>query len=268
MAARRFGWLVLCVLACSARAQNIELLDQWYTTDLSFRIISADPATFTRFTSSSETSFTRSAVPLDSTLQSSSPRVFAQAEATTFSASTSTSALWNMANDEVSAFARADAESFLSFRPLRDATTPLQFSVAAGGQFFSDGFFSLYDRTADEFVFAYSWQSHEGRIPKYAPPQGSIPITWQGFYQSSISLDPFLSSSHIYDLVLHAGTDANTDSQHVTLEATGLYPIAAPAPEPSQMSLALAGLIGVLLMSRGRRALSRAQARRHGSERP
>lgn len=261
MTARLVGLLVLLVLACSAHAQNIELLNQRYMTDLSFRISSVEPPNYIdRFTSSSETSFKQSTSPLDSTLQSSSPRVFAQAKASTFAVSTNTSALWKIENNEVSAFARADAESRLSFRALHDVATPLHFSIVGSGVFFSDGFFSLYDRTADEHVFAHSWSSHAGRIPKYAPPPGSTPVALEGSYQASILLNPFLSSSHIYDLVLHASTDANTDSQRVSLDVAGLYPVAAPVPEPSEVALTIAGLLGVGALVR----LSRTRANRPG----
>jgi len=245
MAPRWMG-LLACICASLAHAQtNIELLDQQYTTDLSIKAYSWKPATGKSFVSTEATQIRRSESPLTSALQGS-PRVFAQAQANTFSVGTNTSAYGDYANNETGAYARADAESLLSFRVLQDTTTPLQFSINASGMsFFSDGFFSLYDRTAGAYVFAYSWQSHEAMYRKYAPPPGATPVVWEGFYRSNILLNPLLLSSHLYDLTLHASTDANTDSQYVNLGVSGLYPVAAPVPEPEAFVMALVGLAAV-----------------------
>lgn len=248
---------VALVFACSAQAQTlVTLQDQQYTTKLSYDAsnggVLVDAASQTA----------SGQAPLNSYLQgplTGTYGIYAAAQASSFAVSTATAAYPDRDYSTVTnSHARADAETQLSFRTLQDTNAPLQFALSGGGSaFFSSGFFSLYDDTIDAYVFSYSWLRGGGSVgvPSYAP-LGSTPITWPGEGPSlSILLNPTLYSSHLYELTLHAHTDANTDRQYMNLSVAGLVPIAAPVPEPSGLALSIAGLVSVGLLARSRRNL-------------
>lgn len=230
----------------AAQPTEITILDQRYLTDLSTRVVSASPDFNTKFTTV-VTQTKTSDKPLDSLLTANA-MTFAKAEADMFSVSTATSAYPDRSQNEVGISARADAEMNLSFQTLQDTSAGLQLEVIGGGVFFSDGFVSLFDRTDNQYLFSYSWATLS--VPKYPPPAGSVPFTWTDSNSAFLSLDTQLDSSHIYDLKLHASTNAITDSQYVSLQVSGLYPTAAPVPEPETWAMMLAGIGGVGFLAR------------------
>jgi hypothetical protein len=236
----------------AAQYTEITILDDRYSTDLSTKIngvVYESPGSTTTF-STAATQTRTSATPLDSSLVANA-KTFAKAAADMFSVATETSAYPEFALNEVSNFARADAETNLSFSTLQDTSAGLQLEVIGGGSFYSDGFVSLFDRTDNQYLFSYSWESLS--VPNYPPPPGSFPFTWTGVNSAFLSLETQLESSHIYDLKLHASTNANTDSQYVSLQVSGLYPIVTPAPEPETWAMMLVGLGGVGFLARRRK---------------
>jgi hypothetical protein len=232
-----------------ANAQSVELLpDTQYSTELSTKLskMVSGPDGFDTITTS-KTKNTTASTPLGSALNGGSAKVFAKAKADTFSVSTSTSALPKIEHDETSAFAKATAETVLSFRALQDVTAPLTFDFAGAGQAaFSDGFVSLVDVTAGLSLFSYGWTY---------PFAGTVP--WDCCYHATISLSQWLLSSHLYTLTLHASTNANIDSQSVSISLSGLRQLMAPVPEPELATLMLVGIGMVAAIAR----------RRHGRER-
>lgn len=239
----------------AAQHTEITILGQRHLTDLSTRI------EYERRNSGISTVATQTKTsdkPLDSLLEANA-KTFAKAEAGMFSVSTATSAFFDLARNEVSNSARADAETHLTFQTLRDTSADLQLGVIGSGSFHSDGFVSLFDRTDSQYLFSYSWASLS--TPKYPPPPGSVPFTLTGSDSAFLSLETQLDSSHIYDLTLHASTNANTDSQSVSLQVSGLYATAVsglyatavPVPEPETWAMMLAGIGGVGFLARRRK---------------
>ena len=236
-------------IAGPAHAQSVELLpDTHYSTDLSTQLstmVPVPPHGFETVTTPKAQTNTSSA-PLDSALNGGSAQVFAKAKADTFSVSTSTSALIDIAANETNAFAKATAETVLSFRALQDVTAPLTFDFVGHDQAaFSDGFVSLVDVTAGSSLFSYAWTY---------PFAGTVP--WDCCYHATISLSQWLQSSHLYQLTLHASTNANIDSQSVSISLSGLQALMAPVPEPELATLMLVGIGVVVAMARRRRRLS------------
>lgn len=99
----------------AAQHTGITILDQQYSTDLSTKIngvVYESPGSTTTFSTTATQSRT-SGTPLDSSLAANS-KTFAKAEADMFSVATGTSAYPDLALNQVSNFARADAETYLS----------------------------------------------------------------------------------------------------------------------------------------------------------
>ena len=230
-------------LSAGAQGMEISILDLQLTTDLSYEIGLSVPTPHRQ----SDAQTTTSATPISIQLLSPSPRVFANVNADAFSVLTSTSALWDPARNETTASARATAQSVVKFEPMTDGVAPLSFVFDGDGpqSAFSRGFVSLFDITLDKPQFYYSWD----RL--FDLSKSNIP--WTCCYDAVLNLGTQLFSSHKYTLSMSVGTDANTDSQAMSIMMSGVSAV-PPVPEPETWAMMLVGLGGVLFASR-RRAL-------------
>lgn len=217
----------------------IAVLDARYSTTVSYS---------DQISGASETQMiTGSPVPLDSELyyRSSYP-IGGEATADMFSVSTSTQAIWGSSS--------ATAQTTLTFRPLEDGDASLTFAGLAEHPFHSRGSLSLFNLTAGQDLFSYSWCGGSGE--KYPCLSGDLLFPWSGnLITSLLQLSPFLLASDTYVLTMRAATFANDDAQTVSLAVSGLQPI-APIPEPSTYAMMLVGVGVVGLAVRRRRRVT------------
>ena len=102
--------------------------------------------------------------PLDESLVGTSARVNVDAIADPFSVYAASSARYCCG--ELSAFAHAIADTELEFSPLMDSFSALVLTVETTGQnYFTEGWASLFDRTANTWVWNYGWDwGHTGNL--------------------------------------------------------------------------------------------------------
>ncbi len=229
----------------SAHGAAISVLGVQYSTNLTTTVhkcVFAGPITCESTTS---TRTTTSTTPLHDQLRAT-PTTFAVAQADMFLVSTATSALPNFRLGETSNFAKATAQSVLTFHTLQDGLAPLVFDfIGIDQSVYSDGFVSLFDVTASQSMFDYAWTF---------PFSGTVPwdCTTSFGCEASLSLETPMLASHRYALTLHESTNADFDSQALSIQVSGLLPIAGPVPETSTCAMMFAGLSIVGLMIRRR----------------
>jgi hypothetical protein len=233
--------LTCCMLVCStaALATEVSILDTHFATDLS---ITTAKQIGRQTEISTSTQSSTSSTSLSKEIHGSA-KVFASADANTFNVSTGTSALWDSSLNEVSAFAKASSQSIFSFNALANGFAPLtlDFDASKGQTFFSSGSISLYDTTSNQSLFLYDWS--QGFV-------GNVPFTPSLF--ASVSVDPFLLSSHQYLMTMNVSTNANTDAQAASIRVSGLQQVGV-VPEPETYALMLAGLLAVGIAVRRRK---------------
>jgi len=234
------------LLAASPAASSIEIsvLGAQHSTDL---VIDETDLNGIRTTMTQTRVSTTS---IDSALQGSTSGlygpVWAKASTGTFSVSTDT-----QDSTPLGGFTRATAESMLTFSTLADAAVPLTFEWVGTGIFAdSEGFVRLRDVTANQSLFSYAWA--------YGDPAGTVPWPWPQSF-ASLSPQPLLLASHVYDLSIHASTNAAMDGQGVSLSVHGFETIVPPVPEPKTFALMLFGLgaLGLALCQKGKSQLHR-----------
>lgn len=221
-----------------ASAVPISLINTEYATDLLINLIDNSGA-------SQVTQSGTSPAPLSRELLGPGSRIYAKAAASTFSVGTATSAVPDSWGNGLSyVYARATARTVLNFSPLQDAIAPLALEFAGSSlSFYSEGLVSLYDLTADQSMFSYSWTccSFQGTVP-WEPRSG--PFIRNG---ASIALDQQFLASHDYALTMLTTTHANFDSQSVSIDVSGLE-----VPEPATLTMVLLALGVAGVVSRRR----------------
>jgi hypothetical protein len=209
----------------------IMVLDASYSTDLLIRRQVQDQITTT-------TRLTTSPTPIADTLKVSNAYelAYATASADTFSVSTETYDRQIYSGG----YAEATAETALSFKALQSGIAPILFEFDLSGiaYIFGNGFVSLYDVTAAQALFRYSW---EPRSDRTIPENGSLAPA------------PWLEASHTYALTLHLSSNAQGDGAYGSIRVSGLQPM-NPIPEPEAYASGMVGFSVLWLIMRRRRA--------------
>ena len=192
---------------------------------------------------------TSQSTPVINTITSpDNPKRFATGNANTFFVSAGTSAFptFDGPVSTNSGLANATAKSTLTFKPRSNGLTPLSLAFDGSGEAaFSHGFVSLFDTTLNKSLSFYSWDR--------STMAGNIP--WDTNFDAFVNVAANLSSSHLYTLAMSVSTDANTDSQAMSIRMGGLT-MASAAPEPEMWAMMLLGLGGVGFAARRRRRAS------------
>lgn len=140
---------------------------------------------------------------------------------------------------------RASAETEIRFTPLMTATTTINIQFTGWGHWFhSLGFVSLYDVTADQTIWSYSWGQTgvSGLDVPWLENPGEVP---RG--TASLALETDFNAANTYALTMYVGDQSVPPySPHVLMELDGLVSV----PEPSVSPL-VGG--GSLVMALGRR---------------
>ena len=193
---------------------------------------------------------TTSPTPIDNGLEGGSPRIYARGKANPLFVETATSAVPESWVHDPYVFTQATATTVLSFAPTSDSVVPLTLAFSGSSlAFYSDGLASLHDRTADLWLFSYTWSccTFHGNVP-WEPRPG--PLIWNG---AKLASTPLLLASHEYELTLMARTYGNLDGQSVAINLSGLQVVTPPAPEPEAYAMTLFGLCVVWFLSRHRK---------------
>jgi hypothetical protein len=241
------------LIAASAQAVEIVVVDAKYSTDLSIMVNKeADPAPpHDDLTSTVTTQTTTSFTPISNELRfGGTPEPWdlrlAKATADTFSISTETYS--GPAGTREQQWATAD--SMVSFTVLQDAATTLALEFGFIFPPTSEGFVSLFDCTLGRSLFSYWWTGI------YGVWQTNIPWDYANG-RASFGEEPLLLASHTYELKLHATAVSTTnDGTRASISVTGFESIAAPIPEPEAYALTFAGLIAVGIAAFRRKRLS------------
>jgi hypothetical protein len=225
----------------------IMFLDELYYTELSTRVTSRVPP----YVTSTQTLSAQSDTPLENELIGS-PKTFAKAQADMFSVSAATSAYWD--SEVSSAGARAAAGTVLTFTTLRDELGSMTLDFAVDGLYrYTSGSVNLYDRTFNQSVFSYGWERHgASSIPGF-DPNGFGPPSF------SLAVSPQLYASHVYEMSLRVGSDAQDDSQGASIRVSGMQPVMTPVPEPESYAMGMVGFGLLWLMMRRRKAPTASQ---------
>jgi hypothetical protein len=216
--------------ATSVHSIDVSILDAKYSTDLSYGISGSSLALSA--TSPTPINYLFQAGVLGPT----TPFASTSASANLFSVSAATTAF--------SGFAKASADSVLSFSSLSTSAAPLTLDFLAGGTtLFTSGLVSLFDVTSNTSVFSYSWERlGASTIPGF--PGGEMVL----------ALDPELYAAHDYKLSMHVASDASNDSENASIRLSGFHPVVAAVPEPETYALMLAGLVLMRSVVRARKA--------------
>lgn len=225
-AAHKIQALSACILLSwaghgSAQDLGIRISEAQYRSDLTIGALHYDRTSY-------ETSYpTTSATPLSLSFQPNTHQ-YAIATANPFFVAASTKAYPNGDSDEMSAHAKAVAETKLTFQPSRDATTSLAFHFVGEGLFdWSEGFVSLQDLTSPSSLVSYSWTMADNAV--------ILPV----FRGNALEFQPQLLASHTYQLTMHTSTEASQDSQAVSISMSGFT---SAVPDATSYALLLTGL--------------------------
>jgi hypothetical protein len=135
------------------------------------------------------------------------------------------------------------AKSELLFAPTATglATIGLSLTKAGSNDFWSEGTVSLFDITANEFLWNHGWDvaAFPGN-PLFGPPEYGHFLNGTPLNTGPLALDTAFDASHQYQLTLYTLTHSQNDTQNITLEVSGLHVV----PEPSTLWLVGLGLIG------------------------
>jgi hypothetical protein len=227
----------VCLLAsdtASAEPISIELLSATFTTQV---------ATWTSLNATPHTRETTSSTPLsDSLLAASIPNpafpwipsfVGAIAETDFFRVHANTATLPSLTPPFWSALSVAKTE--LMFSPLTSATTTIGLTLTTAGSndFWSEGTMSLYDVTANQYVWNHGWDATPLVDTQFGPPEYGHLLNGTPLNLGPLHIDTAFDLSHQYRLTLYTLTHAQNDRQNITLEVSGLHVV----PEPSTLWL-------------------------------
>ena len=142
----------------------------------------------------------------------------------------------------------AYATSELTFTPVSSGTALIDVGFLLGGMFlYSETTARLVDLTTSTDVWNVGWGYR------------SDPTIMQTLAATPTSFATSFDSSHSYQLMLYARTDASDDTQSVTARVTGLQAV----PEPSTMLLVgLGSSLAALAKHRSRRQRDRRDSNR------
>lgn len=125
-------------------------------------------------------------------------------------------------------YATAVAETVIEFSSFTDGLAPIRIDLTAGGSTpdYSSGDVSLFDLTLNQPVWDYGWTQ-----PYFFPfpwvPTGGGDV----LYTALLQPETVLTASHLYRLRMFTTTNANWDSQRITMELSGIQRV----PEPSSL---------------------------------
>ncbi len=220
----------------SAQGVAIELLDEQHAIDL--EVTEGRVVRRGRITEMETTTTNREATsptPFDITLRGRSPDIYARGDSDLFSIRAETEAA---DQNRFRQFASASPSTTLRFSTPADQLAPLTIDFVGNGQaYYSDGLVSLYDVTADTFVFNYSWNCCNffgGTVPWVEHTGGP------DRYTATVTPEPLLLASHVYELTMDTTTYAQDDGQSIEIGLSGLY--VSPAPEAPAYAMMFIGL--------------------------
>ena len=224
-----------------AAGNEVQLLSEQYATNLSVSYLLDG-----QHGGSSQSA--SAATPLDKSLQGPGD-ILATANADLFAASASTTAHGNPPLNLGAANAQSSATTTLTFMASSASSSPLSLDYLDDGLPFYTFSADLFDVTAQQDVFTLSWSFGNGP----SPLQGA---------SGAIALGMPLVASHVYSLVLAVSTGAADDSESLSLDVSGLDPVAGVVPEPGSSASMLAGLAALAFVARRARQRSDAAGRR------
>ncbi len=155
---------------------------------------------------------------------------WAEAEASLFGISGYTSTAGGIEGFGQSTASSATANTDLLFSPLSSGTTTISLDFFGANEwYYSDGYASLHDVTANQTLWNYGWEAMgQGTVPWTNNYDG---VAWQS--HAGVSVDTDFDASHTYELVLNTHTDSNGDTQSVQIQLSGIEAV----PEPSTFAL-------------------------------
>jgi hypothetical protein len=234
----------VCVVSGPAYADSIAIhvFSTSYTTSVSSLFQDYDSGTGT-YTPISDARTTTASAPIDDAMLFGAAG-YAIADAEFLSVSTNTAAAFRFRSDFVDRTA-AEATSILDFSPITDAAGGITVALAAfGSAQHSNGSVTLRNLTTGTTVWDMGWDRPFGPVV-YGVKLPTSPLTYAG----PQTVPTVLLASDLYRLTISARTNAQGDSQAVTLTASGLHTV----PEPAGWLLATLGAVVVI---RRRRALT------------
>jgi hypothetical protein len=148
--------------------------------------------------------------------------------------------------------ATANVESRVTFRPLAAGVQTVGFDFVGDHEwYFSSGRVALFNTTTSQESWSYTWDFRgQGTVPwreQIADP--SLPRATAQF-----TIETLFSTSNVYQLTMQARTGADSDSQRITMDVSGLKPTSVP--EPNVLLLFGGTAAAVLVISRRRVARS------------
>jgi len=146
-----------------------------------------------------------------------------------------------------STFASATTE--ITFSPAGDWTGPIDFNFFGAEQwFFSEGYVSMRDVTADVTLWDYGWGQFwplPGSTVSWVEQPEPYSDGWR--VKASLSLDTDLNSAHTYELTMHTSTGSNPpDVEYIVIGISDFQIV----PEPSLFALAGLGVTACLTLRR------------------
>lgn len=143
----------------------------------------------------------------------------------------------------------ATARTDIFFSPLSSQTTSIDLDfLGANEWYYSDGYVSLVDVTANQTLWNYGWA---------LMGQGTVPWTnnYDGVasqFHAAVSVDTDFDATHTYELVMNTDTDSNGDTQNVQIQLFGIEAV----PEPSACALIGLGVAAWLVIRRRRASIA------------
>jgi hypothetical protein len=144
----------------------------------------------------------------------------------------------------------ATARTDIFFSPLSSQTTSIGLDfLGANEWYYSDGYASLVDVTANQTLWNYGWAfMGQGTVPWTNNYDGVA-----GQSHAALSVDTDFDATHTYELVMNTDTDSNGDTQNVQIQLFGIEVV----PEPSAFALIGLGTAAWLISYRRRTLIAR-----------